>query len=158
MFGWQEIIAFILWVIVMIALIILSLNNISTPIGNIYCALMLFAMRLSFYVIEGGSYPLITFRIGDIFWWFITLTLFLLGTASILFGEDSTAVKIIAAPATFIFLVIPTILIIIGGLLAMIQSELPGRNFSSTDTTYSVKGKLDDKDFDVKVKEDKYVK
>ena len=87
--------------------------------------------------------------IGNIIYWIITISLLLTGITEYLFGEDSLAFKIAFSPLV-LMIGVPLIFLLIGGLLGGLSNSNSTKN-----TTYSVKGTFDGKNFEAKAKKDK---
>tara|TARA_B100000925_G_scaffold280940_1_gene252164 strand:+ start:419 stop:880 length:462 start_codon:yes stop_codon:yes gene_type:complete len=89
----------------------------------------------------------------NIIYWIITISFLATGITGYLFGEDSLATRIAAAPIILI-IGVPLIFLLIGGLLSGLLGGLSNSN-STKNTTYSVKGTFDGKNFEAKAKKDK---
>ena len=84
-----------------------------------------------------------------IIYWIIAISFFATGITGYLFGEDSLATKIASAPIILI-IGVPLLFLLIGGLLGGLSNSNSTKN-----TTYSVKGTFDGKNFEAKAKKDK---
>ncbi len=84
-----------------------------------------------------------------IIYWIIAVSSFATGITGYLFGEDSLATQIASAPIILI-VGVPLLFLLIGGLLGGLSNSNSTKN-----TTYSVKGTFDGKNFEAKAKKDK---
>tara|TARA_Y100000768_G_scaffold325250_1_gene262184 strand:- start:68 stop:517 length:450 start_codon:yes stop_codon:yes gene_type:complete len=85
----------------------------------------------------------------NIIYWIIAVSSFATGITGYLFGEDSLASQIASAPIILI-VGVPLLFLLIGGLLGGLSNSNSTKN-----TTYSVKGTFDGKNFEAKAKKDK---
>ena len=124
--------------------------------SSFWCGCMFISLRIWWRYINTDEMGRVDDDISPMFniiYWIIAISFFATGITGYLFGEDSLARQIASAPIILI-IGVPLIFLLIGGLLSKLLGVLSNSN-STINTTYSVKGTFDGKDFEAKAKKDK---